>query len=138
MSGYNFDWNPYTIDPSMYVQQALTPMPYAPAQMPEMTPERKSFGPMHETLHGYFQQALMNQLAVPGLLNQWQNDAGAAQHAGGLLGGYYTPSIAEQPYHIDWAKAAATAKANDEALKSASADTTTKAGLASEANTNGG
>jgi hypothetical protein len=41
------------------------------------------------------------------------------------LGGYYTPSIAQTPYRIDWEKAAKDAKANDEALKSGSSSSST-------------
>lgn len=117
MTGYNFDWNPYTIDPSMYVQQALQPMQGGMPQMPEMSPEQKNFGPTHAALSDYFQQALAHQLGVPGLLNQMQQNPELAQQIGGLLGGSYTPP-AVSPYHIDWAKAAETAKANAPATPS--------------------
>jgi hypothetical protein len=110
---YDYSWNPYTIDPGMYVQQALAPMQGGMPQMPQMQGEQKSFGPTHGALSNYFQQALQNQLGVPGLLHQMQQNPALAQQIGGLLGQNYTPP-AMNPYHIDWAAAEAVAKANAE------------------------
>ena len=103
---YDFSWNPYTIDPGAYAQQALQPMQGGQPQMPQMQAEQKSYGPTHGALSDYFQQALQRQLGVPGLLNQMQEDPALAQQVGGLLGGSYTPP-AVAPYHINWAAAQA-------------------------------
>ena len=107
---YNYDWNPYVIDPSQYVQQALEPVQGNQPVMPQMTPEQKYFGPAHEALSNYFQQAIARQLGVPGLLSEMQQNPGMAQQIGGLLGGAYTPQSFPHDT-IDWAKAAETAKA---------------------------
>ena len=107
---YDFSWNPYTIDPSLYVQQALQPLAGGQPQMPEMKSEQKFYGPTHGALSNYFQQALQRQLAVPGLLNEMQQRPALAQQIGGLLGGSYTPP-AISPYHITWPGAANSAPA---------------------------
>ena len=107
---YDFSWNPYTIDPSLYVRQALAPLPETQPQMPEMMQEHKSYGPTHAALSNYFQQALLHQIAVPGLLAQMQQEPKVAQQIGGLLGGSYTPP-AISPYQITWPGAAPAAAA---------------------------
>jgi hypothetical protein len=98
---YNYDWNPYAVDPSQYVSQALQPMQGGQPQMAQAVPEQKYFGPAHEALSNYFTQSLGQQLSVPGLLGAMQNNPALAQQIGGLLGGSYTPS-AYSPYRIDW------------------------------------
>ena len=107
---YNYDWNPYAIDPSQYVSQALQPMQGGQPEMAQAKPEQKYFGPAHEALSNYFNQALMQQIGVPGLLGAMQNNPALAQQVGGLLGGSYTPT-APAPYNIDWNAATEAAKA---------------------------
>jgi hypothetical protein len=101
---YNYDWNPYAIDPTQYISQALQPMQGGQPQMAQAQPEQKYFGPAHEALSNYFTQSLGQQLNVPGLLGAMQNNPALAQQVGGLLGGSYTPP-AHTPYHINWAAA---------------------------------
>lgn len=98
---YNYDWNPYAIDPSRYITQALEPMQGGQPQMAQAVPEQKYFGPAHEALSNYFTQSLANQINVPGLLGAMQNNPALAQQIGGLLSTAYTPQ-AYSPYHIDW------------------------------------
>jgi hypothetical protein len=107
---YNYDWNPYAIDPSQYITQALEPMQGSQPQMAQAKLEQKYFGPAHEALSNYFTQALMQQMSVPGLLGAMQNDPALAQQIGGLLGNQYTPPSVPH-FNIDWNAATATAKA---------------------------
>ena len=107
---YNYDWNPYAIDPSQYITQALEPMQGGQPQMAQAKPEQKYFGPAHEALSNYFNQALMQQMNVPGLLGAMQNDPALAQQIGGLLGNQYTPPSVPH-FNIDWNAATETAKA---------------------------
>lgn len=105
---YNYDWNPYAIDPSQYVSQALQPMQGGQPQMAQAQPEQKYFGPAHEALSNYFNQSMMQQLSVPGLLGAMQNDPALAQKIGGLLNTSYTPA-SYQPFVVDWKAAQETA-----------------------------
>jgi len=98
---YNYDWNPYAIDPSRYITQALEPMQGGQPQMAQAKPEQKYFGPAHEALSNYFTQSLGQQMSVPGLLGVMQNNPALAQQIGGLLSASYTPQ-AYTPYRIDW------------------------------------
>jgi hypothetical protein len=105
---YNYDWNPYAIDPSQYITQAQQPMQGGQPQMAQAQPEQKYFGPSHEALSNYFTQSLGQQVQMPGLLNAMQNDPALAQQVGGLLGGSYTPR-AYIPQRVDWRAAQQTA-----------------------------
>lgn len=106
---YDYNWNPYTIDPSSYTQQALAPQQGGQPVMPQMQAEQKYFGPMHQALGDYFQQGLGQQLAMPGLLSEMQNNPALAQQVGGLLGSTYTPAY-YAPNRIDWQNAKDVAK----------------------------
>jgi hypothetical protein len=110
---YNYDWNPYAIDPTQYISQALQPMQGGQPEMAQAKPEQKYFGPAHETLSNYFNQALMQQMNVPGLLGAMQNNPALAQQIGGLLNNSYTPP-AVSPYRIDWNAATQVANAMPE------------------------
>lgn len=108
---YPYATNPYNIDPLSFIAQSMQQgQPMQQPSFPQMAPEQKSFGPAHDMLQDYFRQALMRQMAVPGLLNSMQQNPQMAQSVGGLLTNSFTPQ-ATNPYHIDWAKAEATAKA---------------------------
>lgn len=98
---YNYDWNPYAIDPTQYISQALQPMQGGQPQMAQAQPEQKYFGPAHQALSNYFTQSLGQQVNIPGLLGAMQNNPELAQQIGGLLNTSYTPP-APKPYHVDW------------------------------------
>lgn len=101
--------NPYSIDPTSFIQGAVNPMQGGMPQMPQMTPAsynaQSFYGPTHAALAQAFQSALQQQLGVPGLLSQMQSNPAIAQQIGGLLStGNYTPKAVE-PYILDWKKA---------------------------------
>jgi len=98
---YNYNWNPYAIDPTQYISQALQPMQGGQPQMAQAQPEQKYFGPAHQALSNYFTQSLGQQVNIPGLLGAMQNNPELAQQIGGLLNTSYTPP-APTPYRVDW------------------------------------
>lgn len=112
----NYDWpygynppNPYQVDPLALIAQSMQMGSNAQMPpMPQMQPEQKSFGPMHENLAGYLSQALGRQTMLPGLLTAMQGNPELARQIGGLLSTPYTPP-AVTPYHIDWQAAASKA-----------------------------
>lgn len=105
---YNYDWNPYAIDPTQYITQAQQPMQGGQPQMAQAQPEQKYFGPSHEALSNYFTQSLGQQLQMPGLLSAMQNNPALAQQVGGLFNDSYTPR-AYIPQRVDWRAAQQTA-----------------------------
>jgi Hom_end-associated Hint len=127
--------NPYSVDPSTYISQATAPMAGGMPQFAQMTPANYGgnsyYGPTHAALSQAFQQALQQQIGVPGLLAQMQANPAMAQRVGGLLGSSFTPP-AYPHYTADWAgydkqiadaaAAAAAAKAAQDAANSGGGD----------------
>lgn len=103
--------DPYAIDPMAFIAQALQQQgqPAQPAAFPQMTPEQKSFGPMHGALGDYLRMSIGQQGQVPGLLQAMTQNPQMAQGLGGLLSTYAFTPQAPSPYRIDWNAAAATA-----------------------------
>jgi len=110
----------YDQNPLSYLQQALlSQMGGAPAggyvpisaelRQPAPAPQQSFYGPTHQALSEAFGKALQQQMAVPGLLSQMQNDPAMASRIGGFKLQSYTPNVPQTG--INWNPPAAPAAA---------------------------